>query len=65
MSIINTPLGGPMQEVKKDYDDRPGLRGYVQIHKFTHTHTNTHTPLMNTHTHTYIHIHTLFLNKYH
>ena len=25
-----------------DYDDRAGLRGYVQFNKYTHTHTHTH-----------------------
>ena len=30
-----------MPVAEKDYDDRAGLRGYVQF-KHTHTHTHTH-----------------------
>ena len=42
-SIIDPPLGASMRVVQNDYDDRAGLRGYVQFNKYTHTHTYTHT----------------------
>ena len=40
---LDPPLGGSMRVAYNDYDDRAGLRGYVQFNKYKHTHT--HTPL--------------------
>ena len=31
-----------MRVAQNDYEDRAGLRGYVQFNKDTHTHTHTH-----------------------
>ena len=37
------PLGGSMRVAWNDYDDRAGLRDYVQFNKYTHTLTQTQT----------------------
>ena len=36
-SIIDPPLGGSMRVAYNGWDDRAGLRGYVQFNKYTHT----------------------------
>ena len=40
ISIIDPHLG---ESVRVAQNDRAGLRGYVQLNKYTHTHTHTHT----------------------
>ena len=49
-SIIDPPLGGSMRVAYNDSDDRAGLRGYVQLNKYTYIHAYIHTFI-----HTYIH----------
>ena len=44
-NLINThihthTLGGSTRVEYNDYDDRAGLRGYVQFNKYIHTHTH-------------------------